>query len=134
LPRPAIPIRSPRPPTFHWRPHEQLPQALNAADALVLPSVAEAFGLALVDTFRSMDFGARFLAWLIDLGIIVVLLPFAALWALGLIIGIDFIFGGASLIGMAFAARSASLRRRLTCASRLSAQRGRSQNLRGHSR
>jgi glycosyltransferase involved in cell wall biosynthesis len=32
-----------------WRPHEQLPQALNAADALVLPSVAEAFGLALVE-------------------------------------------------------------------------------------
>ena len=32
-----------------WRPHEQLPQALNAADTLVLPSVAEAFGLALVE-------------------------------------------------------------------------------------
>ena len=32
-----------------WRPHEQLPQALNAADLLVLPSVAEAFGLALVE-------------------------------------------------------------------------------------
>jgi glycosyltransferase involved in cell wall biosynthesis len=32
-----------------WRPHEQLPQALNAADALVLPSVGEAFGLALVE-------------------------------------------------------------------------------------
>jgi len=32
-----------------WRPHEQLPQALNAADVLVLPSVAEAFGLALVE-------------------------------------------------------------------------------------
>jgi glycosyltransferase involved in cell wall biosynthesis len=32
-----------------WRPHEQLPQALNAADALVLPSVAEAFGLVLVE-------------------------------------------------------------------------------------
>ena len=32
-----------------WRPHEQLPQALNAADALVLPSVAEAFGLAIVE-------------------------------------------------------------------------------------
>ena len=32
-----------------WRPHEQLPRALNAADVLVLPSVAEAFGLALVE-------------------------------------------------------------------------------------
>lgn len=32
-----------------WRPHEQLPQALNAADVLVLPSVAEAFGLSLVE-------------------------------------------------------------------------------------
>jgi glycosyltransferase involved in cell wall biosynthesis len=32
-----------------WRAHDQLPQALNAADVLVLPSVAEAFGLALVE-------------------------------------------------------------------------------------
>ncbi len=32
-----------------WRPHEQLPQALNAADLLVLPSVTEAFGLVLVE-------------------------------------------------------------------------------------
>jgi glycosyltransferase involved in cell wall biosynthesis len=32
-----------------WRQHDQLPQALNAADVLVLPSVAEAFGLALVE-------------------------------------------------------------------------------------
>ena len=32
-----------------WRPHQQLPQALNAADLLVLPSVAEAFGLVLVE-------------------------------------------------------------------------------------
>ena len=32
-----------------WRPHEQLPEALNAADLLVLPSVAEAFGLVLVE-------------------------------------------------------------------------------------
>jgi glycosyltransferase involved in cell wall biosynthesis len=32
-----------------WRPHEELPQALNAAEALVLPSVAEAFGLVLVE-------------------------------------------------------------------------------------
>jgi len=32
-----------------WRPHEELPQALNAADLLVLSSVAEAFGLVLVE-------------------------------------------------------------------------------------
>ncbi len=32
-----------------WRAHEELPQALNAADLLVLPSVAEAFGLVLVE-------------------------------------------------------------------------------------
>jgi glycosyltransferase involved in cell wall biosynthesis len=32
-----------------WRSHEELPQALNAADALVLPSVAEAFGLVLIE-------------------------------------------------------------------------------------
>jgi glycosyltransferase involved in cell wall biosynthesis len=32
-----------------WRPHGLLPQALNAADLLVLPSVAEAFGLVLIE-------------------------------------------------------------------------------------
>ena len=51
-----------------------------------------------------------FLNGIIDLflaGIIIWLLPFAAVWGLGIIIGIDFIFGGASLIGMAFAARDA---------------------------
>jgi uncharacterized membrane protein HdeD (DUF308 family) len=32
-------------------------------------------------------------------------LPFAAIWALGLFVGIDFIFGGSSLIAMALAAR-----------------------------
>ncbi len=34
-----------------WRAHELLPQALNAADLLVLPSVGEAFGLVLVEAF-----------------------------------------------------------------------------------
>ena len=51
-----------------------------------------------------------FLNGIIDLflaGIIIWLLPFAAVWALGLIIGIDFIFGGVGLIGMALAAREA---------------------------
>ena len=54
--------------------------------------------------------GWLFFNGIIDLflaGIIIWLLPFAAVWALGIIIGIDFIFGGASLIGMAFAARDA---------------------------
>ena len=32
-----------------WRPHDHLPDALNAGDLLVLPSVAEAFGLALIE-------------------------------------------------------------------------------------
>jgi len=32
-----------------WWPHERLPGAMNAADVLVLPSVAESFGLALVE-------------------------------------------------------------------------------------
>ncbi len=52
--------------------------------------------------------GWLFFNGIIDLimaGIIIWLLPVAALWALGLIIGIDFVFGGSSLIGMAFAAR-----------------------------
>jgi uncharacterized membrane protein HdeD (DUF308 family) len=36
-------------------------------------------------------------------------LPGALLWALGLLVGIDLVFGGASLIAMALAARKASL-------------------------
>jgi len=40
-------------------------------------------------------------------GIIVWMLPGSALWILGLIVGIDLIFGGWSLIWMAFAARKA---------------------------
>jgi uncharacterized membrane protein HdeD (DUF308 family) len=54
--------------------------------------------------------GWLFLNGVIDLllaGIIVWILPFGAFWALGLIIGIDFIFGGSSLIAMALAARHA---------------------------
>ena len=37
--------------------------------------------------------------------LIVWVIPFAALWVLGAIVGIDFIFGGASLIAMAVALR-----------------------------
>ncbi len=74
-----------------------------------------------IDGFASMAFAlshrghmSRGWPWLVvngivDLamaGIILWLLPLAALWALGLIIGIDFIFGGSSLIGMAIAAKA----------------------------
>jgi uncharacterized membrane protein HdeD (DUF308 family) len=58
----------------------------------------------------SARWGWLFLNGIIDLflaGIIVWLLPLAAVWALGLMVGIDFIFGGASLVGMALAARNA---------------------------
>ena len=37
--------------------------------------------------------------------LIFALLPFSAFWVLGIIIGLDFIFGGASLIAMALASR-----------------------------
>lgn len=40
--------------------------------------------------------------------IIVWLLPVGALWALGIFIGIDFLFGGAALVGMALEARRAA--------------------------
>lgn len=53
-------------------------------------------------------------AGLVDLvvaGIIIAGLPGSALWAVGLLVGINMLFGGASLIGMALAARkSDSLR------------------------
>jgi uncharacterized membrane protein HdeD (DUF308 family) len=38
-------------------------------------------------------------------GIIISGLPGSALWAIGLLVGINLVFGGASMIGMAFAAR-----------------------------
>ena len=44
---------------------------------------------------------------LILAGIIIAGLPGTALWAIGLLVGIDMVFGGASLIGMALAARDA---------------------------
>lgn len=42
-------------------------------------------------------------------GVILVALPEAAVWVLGLLVGIDLLFGGASLIGMALAARKSAL-------------------------
>lgn len=57
----------------------------------------------------SRGWGWLFTNGIIDLimaGIIIWLLPAAAFFALGLIIGIDFIFGGSSLVGMAFAAKA----------------------------
>ena len=83
-----------------------------------LTAVLAAF--LLVDGIASMAFalshrghltrgwGWLFVNGIIDLvmaGIIIWLLPVAAFWALGLIIGIDFIFGGSSLVGMAVAAK-----------------------------
>lgn len=74
-----------------------------------------------IDGFASMAFAlshrghmSRGWPWLfvngiVDLimaGIIIWLLPVAAFLALGIIVGIDFIFGGSSLIGMAIAAKS----------------------------
>ena len=41
-------------------------------------------------------------------GIIIAGLPGSALWAIGLLVGINLLFGGASLIGMALAARQSS--------------------------
>jgi uncharacterized membrane protein HdeD (DUF308 family) len=40
-------------------------------------------------------------------GIIITGLPGSALWAVGLLVGINLLFGGASMIGMALAAREA---------------------------
>jgi len=38
--------------------------------------------------------------------VIITGLPGSALWAVGLLVGINLLFGGASLIGMALAARN----------------------------
>jgi uncharacterized membrane protein HdeD (DUF308 family) len=38
--------------------------------------------------------------------IIITGLPGSALWAIGLLVGLNMLFGGASLIGMALAARN----------------------------
>src|SRR5436305_409651 len=54
--------------------------------------------------------------WLLTAGLMDILiaavivagLPGSALWALGLLVGINMLFGGASLIGMALAARNAA--------------------------
>jgi uncharacterized membrane protein HdeD (DUF308 family) len=45
---------------------------------------------------------------LILAGFIIAGLPGSALWAIGLLVGINMVFGGASLIGMALAARKAN--------------------------
>ena len=44
---------------------------------------------------------------LVIAAIIITGLPGSALWAIGLLVGINLLFGGASLIGMALAARKA---------------------------
>jgi uncharacterized membrane protein HdeD (DUF308 family) len=53
--------------------------------------------------------GWMLISGIIDLilaGIIIAGLPGTALWALGLLVGINLLFGGVALIGMAFAARN----------------------------
>jgi uncharacterized membrane protein HdeD (DUF308 family) len=58
----------------------------------------------------SQRWGWVFVNGILDLvlaGILIWFLPAAALWGLGLIIGIDFIFGGSSLLALALAARNA---------------------------
>ena len=42
-------------------------------------------------------------------GIIIADLPGSALWAIGVLVGINMLFGGATLIGMALAARNSAL-------------------------
>ncbi len=57
----------------------------------------------------SQRWGFLLVNGIIDLllaGIIVWALPASALWALGLIVGIDLVFGGYSLVAMALAART----------------------------
>jgi uncharacterized membrane protein HdeD (DUF308 family) len=87
----------------------------------VLSLTAVLAAYLVIDGFASMAFALShrghmsygwpwlFLNGMVDLvmaGIIIWLLPLAASWVLGIIIGIDFIFGGSSLIGMAIAAKS----------------------------
>jgi len=58
----------------------------------------------------SARWGWMLAAGLMDIivaGIIVAGLPGSALWAIGLLVGINLMFGGATLIGMALAARNA---------------------------
>jgi uncharacterized membrane protein HdeD (DUF308 family) len=59
----------------------------------------------------SVRWGWMLASGILDLvlgGILLAGLPGSAVWALGIIIGINMIFGGWSLIAMALAARSAS--------------------------
>ncbi len=44
---------------------------------------------------------------LVVAGLIIAGLPGSAAWAIGLLVGINLVFGGTSLIGMALAARNA---------------------------
>jgi uncharacterized membrane protein HdeD (DUF308 family) len=60
----------------------------------------------------SERWGWLLVAGLMDIliaGIIIAGLPGTALWAVGLLVGINLLFGGASLIGMALAARNGKL-------------------------
>jgi uncharacterized membrane protein HdeD (DUF308 family) len=57
----------------------------------------------------SGSWGWLFLNGVLDIvlaAIIVFAVPFAAIWVLGILIGIDFLFGGVSMIALALAARN----------------------------
>lgn len=86
-----------------------VPLTVVLAAYLVLEGIAcMAFALS-HRGHMTRGWGWLFTNGIIDLimaGIIIWLLPVAAFWALGIIIGIDFIFGGSALVGMAFAAKA----------------------------
>lgn len=113
-------------PGFGWSLASAIITIVAGAVLLIWP-ITGAFSLTLViaaflvaDGFVSMmlavehrrqmahRWGWLFLNGVIDVvlaGLIVWLLPASGLWILGVIVGIDFIFGGTALIGMALAAR-----------------------------
>jgi len=75
-----------------------------------LPPDAETSGQqpSLVRGLTLLDSVLLLVSGIIDIilaGIILLGLPETAVWALGLLVGINMLFGGAALIAMAFAAR-----------------------------
>jgi uncharacterized membrane protein HdeD (DUF308 family) len=86
--------------------------AVSVTIVLAAYLVAEGLMSMLIALDHRRGLGSRwgwlFLNGAIDIVLavmIVWLIPGAALWVLGIIVGIDFLFGGAALIGMALAAR-----------------------------
>ena len=81
-----------------------------AAAGLSVVAIAAWFGF-LVPFFDLFNhFQVVLIAGLMDIiiaGIIIAGLPGSALWAVGLLVGINLLFGGATLIGVALAAHAA---------------------------